>query len=151
MSFTDLIFSFQGRISRAQWWLCIILLLFGSQILLNTVQVVSVQTFQLPSEGPTLFTSIAALFLVIPQAAVTAKRFNDRGYGSWVTELFILVNLGAILMQSSGFLANPMEPKEHEIYLLTALSLFSLWVLVENGFLRGTQGPNQYGPDPIED
>lgn len=25
----------------------------------------------------------------------------------------------------------------------------SIWGLVELGFLRGTPGPNQYGPDPI--
>jgi uncharacterized membrane protein YhaH (DUF805 family) len=25
-----------------------------------------------------------------------------------------------------------------------------VWALVEIGFLRGTVGPNQYGPDPLE-
>jgi uncharacterized membrane protein YhaH (DUF805 family) len=25
----------------------------------------------------------------------------------------------------------------------------SLWLLIELGFLRGTVGPNQYGPDPL--
>jgi uncharacterized membrane protein YhaH (DUF805 family) len=25
----------------------------------------------------------------------------------------------------------------------------SIWALVELGFLRGTPGPNQYGPDPL--
>jgi uncharacterized membrane protein YhaH (DUF805 family) len=24
-----------------------------------------------------------------------------------------------------------------------------IWALVETGFLEGTQGPNQYGPDPL--
>ena len=24
-----------------------------------------------------------------------------------------------------------------------------IWALVENGFLRGTDGPNQYGNDPL--
>jgi uncharacterized membrane protein YhaH (DUF805 family) len=36
-------------------------------------------------------------------------------------------------------------------YLLNGLVLIvSLWALVELGFLRGTQGPNRYGPDPLE-
>ena len=26
----------------------------------------------------------------------------------------------------------------------------SIWGLVELGFLRGTVGPNQYGPDPLQ-
>jgi uncharacterized membrane protein YhaH (DUF805 family) len=25
----------------------------------------------------------------------------------------------------------------------------SIWALVELGFLRGTSGPNDYGPDPL--
>jgi len=25
----------------------------------------------------------------------------------------------------------------------------SLWLLVELGILKGTQGPNRYGPDPL--
>ena len=27
--------------------------------------------------------------------------------------------------------------------------LISLWYLVELGLLKGTQGPNAYGPDPL--
>jgi uncharacterized membrane protein YhaH (DUF805 family) len=26
-----------------------------------------------------------------------------------------------------------------------------LWALVDNGFLRGTDGPNRYGDDPLRD
>jgi uncharacterized membrane protein YhaH (DUF805 family) len=26
----------------------------------------------------------------------------------------------------------------------------SLWLLIDVGFLKGTQGPNRYGPDPLE-
>jgi uncharacterized membrane protein YhaH (DUF805 family) len=27
--------------------------------------------------------------------------------------------------------------------------IISLWMLIELGFLRGTIGPNRYGPDPL--
>lgn len=26
-----------------------------------------------------------------------------------------------------------------------------IWALVENGFMRGTAGPNRFGPDPLEE
>jgi uncharacterized membrane protein YhaH (DUF805 family) len=26
-----------------------------------------------------------------------------------------------------------------------------IWALVENGFMRGTSGPNRFGPDPLEE
>ena len=35
-------------------------------------------------------------------------------------------------------------------YILGIATLVvSIWFLIELGFLRGTQGPNQYGPDPL--
>jgi uncharacterized membrane protein YhaH (DUF805 family) len=33
--------------------------------------------------------------------------------------------------------------------LVGIIPLVNLWVLVELGFLRGTVGPNRYGPDPL--
>jgi len=34
------------------------------------------------------------------------------------------------------------------IFGLASLAV-SIWAIVELGFLRGTPGPNQYGPDPL--
>jgi uncharacterized membrane protein YhaH (DUF805 family) len=37
-------------------------------------------------------------------------------------------------------------------YVLSLLSIIALiWWIVDCGFLRGTEGPNTYGPDPIAD
>jgi uncharacterized membrane protein YhaH (DUF805 family) len=30
-----------------------------------------------------------------------------------------------------------------------AASVLMFWLFVEIGFLKGTQGPNRYGPDPL--
>jgi uncharacterized membrane protein YhaH (DUF805 family) len=35
--------------------------------------------------------------------------------------------------------------------LVGIIPLVNLWVLIELGFLRGTPGPNRYGPDPLAD
>ena len=32
---------------------------------------------------------------------------------------------------------------------LSAFVIGGLWYLIECGFLRGTPGPNTYGPDPL--
>ena len=34
------------------------------------------------------------------------------------------------------------------VFGLASLAV-SIWAIVELGFLRGTTGPNQYGPDPL--
>lgn len=63
----------------------------------------------------------AVIFLVtiVPRILVEVKRWHDRGKSGW----FVLV----------GFI--PL--------------VGPIWVLVECGCLRGSIGPNRYGPDPL--
>jgi uncharacterized membrane protein YhaH (DUF805 family) len=63
---------------------------------------------------------IVNLLLLWPALAVSVKRWHDRDKSGW----WVLVNLVPVI----GW----------------------LWALVENGFLRGTEGPNRYGDDPLE-
>jgi uncharacterized membrane protein YhaH (DUF805 family) len=74
--------------------------------------------------------------------ALGAKRLHDRNKSAWWLVIFWIV---PAILQGIG---------EHIdgiglIFTLGGLAL-SIWGLVEIGFLRGTVGPNQYGPDPLE-
>lgn len=51
--------------------------------------------------------------------AVSVKRWHDRDKSGW----WILIGLIPVIG--------------------------TIWVLVENGFLPGTAGPNRFGPDPL--
>ena len=51
--------------------------------------------------------------------AISIKRWHDRDKSGWWVLIGFIPIIGAI------------------------------WALVETGFLEGTQGPNQYGPDPL--
>lgn len=35
-------------------------------------------------------------------------------------------------------------------WLIIVLYLIPMWAFIELGFFRGTQGPNAYGPDPLD-
>jgi uncharacterized membrane protein YhaH (DUF805 family) len=63
---------------------------------------------------------IVEVLLVYPALAVSAKRWQDRGRSPW----WVLV----VLIPVFGW----------------------LWALVDNGFVRGTGGPNRFGPEPID-
>jgi len=52
--------------------------------------------------------------------AVTVKRFHDRDKKGWWVLIVLVPVVG------------------------------SIWLLIENGFLRGTDGPNRFGDDPLE-
>lgn len=57
--------------------------------------------------------------LVWPALAVSVKRWHDRGRSGW----WVLINLVPVI----GW----------------------LWALIDNGFVRGTPGPNRFGADPL--
>jgi uncharacterized membrane protein YhaH (DUF805 family) len=63
---------------------------------------------------------VVNLLLVWPAIAVSAKRWQDRDRALW----WVLVSLVPIV----GW----------------------LWALVDNGFVRGTAGPNRFGPAPLQ-
>lgn len=63
---------------------------------------------------------VVSLILIYPSVALTAKRWHDRNKSAW----WILINIIPVI----GW----------------------IWSLVENGFLKGTSGPNNYGPDPLQ-
>jgi uncharacterized membrane protein YhaH (DUF805 family) len=46
-----------------------------------------------------------------------------------------------------GSLANRLDGAGIILNLISFA--ISIWALVELGFLRGTVGPNRYGPDPL--
>ncbi|MDF5188663.1 DUF805 domain-containing protein, partial [Vibrio parahaemolyticus] len=40
------------------------------------------------------------------------------------------------------------EPSTPQMFVASISLICGLWILIECGFLKGTSGPNQYGPEP---
>ena len=123
---TNLLFGFQGRTNRAKFWLVALAIVVIETILLaifgaNAVMISDDPQKALAGIGPVA--SIVLLIFILAATwisiAVGIKRFHDRNK-SGVWILIIFVPL-----------------------------IGSLWYLIECGFLRGTPGPNNYGPDPL--
>ncbi len=62
---------------------------------------------------------ILILVFLYPFMAVYAKRWHDREKSGWWSLIILVPVVGGI------------------------------WILVELGILKGTDGPNKYGPDPL--
>ncbi len=89
--------------------------------------------------------AVLLLIIYIPllwiSLAPGAKRLHDRNKSAWWLVVFWVVP--AVLQgigEQIGTAGNA---------LMVAAVAVSIWGLVELGFLRGTAGPNQYGPDPL--
>ncbi len=122
---TNLLFGFQGRTNRAKFWLVALALLVIEFIVLGVIGGSAAMSDD-PQQALASLGPVAGIVLVIFGLAVTwitiavgIKRFHDRNK-SGVWILIIFVPV-----------------------------IGSLWYLIECGFLRGTPGPNDYGPDPL--
>jgi len=121
----SLLFSFEGRVNRAKFWLVhvvmwvVVLVVFGA--ILGSAAVSSDPQAALQSVGLVgglilLVVYILALWIGL---AIAAKRWHDRNKSAW----WILI----IFVPAVG----------------------GLWYLIECGFLKGTTGPNKFGSDPL--
>ncbi|MGH6792259.1 MAG: DUF805 domain-containing protein [Methyloceanibacter sp.] len=73
-----------------------------------------------PETGLGLFSGLFSLLVLIPSIIVHIKRFHDRDKSGWWVLIGLIPIIGAI------------------------------WLLIELGFLKGTPGPNRFGP-PVSD
>ncbi|MGE0423653.1 MAG: DUF805 domain-containing protein [Reyranellaceae bacterium] len=123
----DLLFSFNGRINRAKFWLGTVCLLVV-YIILAVISSVAMtpmtvsQSGQVQGGGLGIVGIIVLIFyiaMIWPSVALGVKRFHDRDKSGW----WVLISLVPIIG--------------------------GLWYLIECGFLEGTKGPNKFGPDPL--
>jgi uncharacterized membrane protein YhaH (DUF805 family) len=121
----SLLFSFQGRINRAKFWLVhvvmwvVVLVVFGA--ILGSAAVSSDPQAALQSVGVVgglilLVVYVLALWIGL---AIAAKRWHDRNKSAWWILIVFVPVVGG------------------------------LWYLIECGFLKGTTGANKFGSDPL--
>lgn len=129
--------SFDGRIPRKTFWLALLVLMIVSWILQmilfavlggsmmdidpNATPEAAAAAAQTAMSSMMLPFGILFLITLWPSLAIYAKRWHDRNKSGWWTLIMLIPVIGAI------------------------------WMLIELGFLRGTEGENSYGADPIAD
>ena len=154
MDFRYLYTSFDGRINRKPFWIASLIMMAAAMVL----SLVIVTPLTLMSPGLGVFVALLIwLALLYPVVALGVKRLHDRGKSGQLMAVFlapsILLQLGDLL----GITGSEQMVGGEMIYLpnmlgwlLVAASLgVAIWALVELGILRGTTGPNAYGPDPL--
>lgn len=154
MDFRYLYTSFEGRINRKPYWIASLIMLAAAIVL----SLVIVTPISMMSPGLGAFVSLLiSLALLYPVVALGVKRLHDRGKSGQLMAVFlapsIILQLGDLL----GITGSEQVMGGETIYLpnmlgwlLIAVSLgVAIWALVELGILKGTTGPNAYGPDPL--
>lgn len=153
MSFLNLMFGFQGRITRSRFWLAAlvwVLALPGAFMLAGGIG--AAMNLQ-PGYGP-IFALAAAVFIptLVSIAAVGTKRLHDRDKpGGWVALYFFAPYfLGPFLVLLAPMSENPSDT-EIAVWAGVTVLPFYIWGLVDLGILPGTPGPNRFGDAPSGD
>jgi uncharacterized membrane protein YhaH (DUF805 family) len=122
---TKLLFIPQGRVNRAKFWL-VALGIFAIEVVLFAVFGGGAVMSGDPDRALAALGPVGGIvFLVFGVVAtwvsivVGMKRFHDRNKSGWWMLIIFVPIIGG------------------------------LWYLIECGFLKGTSGANNYGPDPL--
>ena len=121
----NLLFGFQGRANRAKWWLVALGILVVEVILFAAIfggAAMSGDPERMAAAMGPIASVVLFIFFVVAfwiSIAVAVKRYQDRNKSGWWVLIVFVPVIGG------------------------------LWYFIECGFLRGTPGPNTYGPDPL--
>ena len=147
MNFGQLLFGFQGRINRGKYWLAaLIYFIFG-------LVIATIGYFAEEAPAFQILNAVVSIGVLISSIAVGLRRLHDRDKSGWWLLLFYLVpsllwGIGAVAFfygvgaeAAGGMIAGGV---------LGVLGVAILvWAFIELGCLRGTLGPNRFGPDPL--
>jgi uncharacterized membrane protein YhaH (DUF805 family) len=92
---------------------------------------------------PFIIMLLAIIPALLAGLAIGIKRLHDRNKSGWWLLLFWVV---PGLLQGGGM---GMGQESAGLIATLAGAAISIWGFVEIGCLRGTTGPNGYGPDPL--
>jgi uncharacterized membrane protein YhaH (DUF805 family) len=166
-----------GRISRKSWWLGVVIIIVLNLIITFLILPMvglsgpSAQAIMDAAQDPTKLAAVMSsgmqaagwgslvLFVIFayPQYALGVKRRHDKDNNGIDVLIFLALEAVLFLVQALGLgytigdaggMAVPVPSMIYSILGLVFL-VYAIYMLVVLGFLRGTAGPNQYGPDPL--
>ena len=168
MDYAWFLFSFNGRINRAKYWLAALIILccmmfallllaaigaiFGIATGPLSLDVIGISASIQPTDkdaasSASLFSRFATIPLTFvfawSYAAVSIKRLHDRNKsGWWIVPFIVATGLYSHVCNWLG---------DSDAAPLVGLAMFVafIWGFVEMCCLRGTRGPNRFGPDPL--
>ena len=155
----SLLFGFNGRINRVQYWLGCIIGGVGGAMLLFLLAALTLPAGGFPKtpEGLQHFITSTSLAFGIPLMAISwiglalqTKRFHDRGRsGLWVMLPMLPVTM--IMISVVGGIASGQHPEQVASSIggwLLVLQAINLFMFVDLGCMPGKSEPNKYGDPP---
>jgi uncharacterized membrane protein YhaH (DUF805 family) len=145
---TNLLLGFEGRISRTQFWIGLVIVVAAELILMWLLDI-PFSPDEMKEFSVRLIEFAIQVVVLYPTAAIAVKRLHDRDkpgiYVLWLVGLTLLIALTNLV----GLTGDPRDMNWLDYVLGLSTVVIVLAFLVELGFRRGTAGENRYGPDPL--
>jgi uncharacterized membrane protein YhaH (DUF805 family) len=168
VNWSQYLFSFNGRINRAKWWL-LLLVLIGYVIAAIVIgMILGMISADLAMIWGLIY-MIGWLVMIYVILAVGAKRLHDRNKSAWWLLVFYgipfllglyaswsivsgMIGMGGMAAQGASqeqMMGSMMATMQQMWWVSLVNTIIGVWSLIELGILKGTTGDNQYGPDPL--
>lgn len=177
MDFQYLFTKTDGRISRKSWWIgAVMLVVLNVAVSLLILPLIglggpNVAAITAAGNDPAQISAlisgaiqasawgslvVLAIF-AYPYYCLSVKRRQDRNNKGFDVLVYLVLGAALLLVQALGFGSTTVEIQGVTVPVPTVLfstlgvilGIFGLYLLVVLGFLRGTDGPNDFGPDPL--
>ena len=143
----SLLTTFTGRISRRQWWIGLVVISVAD---IAGGMLINPDYFFADERPPkSRLDTLWQIALLVPMTAITVKRFNDTDHPAWFGYLIPAFGLFGL------YVVQHLREWTNELVLtalfpiLLLMCAYALFTFANNGFVRDTDGPNRYGPDPL--
>jgi uncharacterized membrane protein YhaH (DUF805 family) len=141
-AFINLLFGYDGRIGRLHCFLGFLAFVAIAGFLSGIAEDVTAGTGDIGRYVAFMFIVGTGFWM---HSAVTIKRLHDRDKSAWWYLIYGIAPLGLFIAAIYFWTTRVLEAAS----ILFVLSFVGLiWAIIELGVLRGTAGPNRYGPAP---
>ena len=140
----EFLFGASGRINQAKYWRSVL-------IYVGAGMMTAVILFTAAGIAAPLFILMVVVVLIpwlLWGVSFTTRRLHDRDKSAWWLVVFYLVPGVLGHLAEAARVAGSAGTTLNGILALASFSL-TIWGFVEVGCLRGTNGLNTYGPDPL--
>ena len=126
-------FDYQSRSSRSEFWW------FYAFTLLTYFFDAIIRTVSGESIGYLIISIIISIGIFVPYISLTIRRFHDINLSGWWYLFYCVLPLAIILIAFVSSL--------YLMFLLLIMFIYFVYLMAK----KGTEGPNEFGNDPLSD
>jgi uncharacterized membrane protein YhaH (DUF805 family) len=141
-AFVNLMFGYDGRVGRLYFFLGFLAFVAIISLLLGNVEEAVAGTGDVGRHVAVMFIIGIGIWM---HSAIAIKRLHDRDKAAGWYLVYGAAPVG-IFIAAIYFYVERIPAAAWILFIASFAGL--IWAIVELGFLRGTRGPNRFGPEP---